>query len=121
MACSVNQQSFLLCSSLLLIMAVSVSSFHPTFLPSNSLFIFHFTAFLYSIFSNFVINFEKVLIFISGFCSFLLQILFLMLKHLLVAIFFKLKKVLHFLSLFSSMLLDLPTFFFFFFSLKYII
>lgn len=35
MACSVNQQSFLLCSSLLLIMAVSVSSFHPTFLPNT--------------------------------------------------------------------------------------
>ncbi|XP_004499696.1 GPI-anchored protein LLG1-like [Cicer arietinum] len=35
MDCSLNQQSFLLCSSILLIMAISVSSFHPTFLPNT--------------------------------------------------------------------------------------
>ncbi|XP_058782722.1 GPI-anchored protein LLG1 [Vicia villosa] len=37
MSCSFNQQSFLLCSSLLLIMALSVTSFHPTFL-NNTIF-----------------------------------------------------------------------------------
>ncbi|XP_045820779.1 GPI-anchored protein LLG1 [Trifolium pratense] len=37
MAYSMNQQSLLLCSSLLLFMAISVSSFHPTFLP-NAIF-----------------------------------------------------------------------------------